>query len=568
MNFARWKSANRTLLAAGIAGIVWLAGIGCMELPFGSGLRQFAYDGLHLVTSHPPFERVAIVVMNETTDRKLERVSNQPFNRRFHADLLKRLTRAGVERVCYDIQLDLPGPDAQADVDFREAIKAHGHVILGAAEQVIRRDATTMQIGTVMPIPPLREVAEGWGVLNVAPPDADGVVRRVAPESDSRPTLAGAAARAAQAARGGELKLSAGDAWYHYQALPGSLPTFEFADCLDAAKVPDTLLRGYTVFVGGNYSSVTDGRPDSFRTPYSRFGGPDIPGVEWHATAFANLRDGVWFDSPSSVSNALVGLLLPVIWFWTCILRNRKWEMFVLPALAAVAIMMVLVFMAWGGRVLIPWAVVGVQSVFCLVGSHLIGIRPTRARGTVQILLSAVSNEFGSYRPAFKIGVERPWSSGKTQSEFLRSGHYTLEMLDQYIEPCDAVVHICGDMTGASPKPHDILALKRKYPDLGWNIPELTAALESKTPPSYTQFEAYVAIHLGKFFILACPAPDAERDPAFERHEAQQQAQQVHLQRLRNSGKYPAIQFKNPDDLVAQLLRSDLYEKILALRER
>jgi hypothetical protein len=45
-------------------------------------------------------------------------------------------------------------------------------------------------------------------------------------------------------------------------------------------------------------------------------------------------------------------------------------------------------------------------------------------------------------------------------------GTVTLDKLDLYIKPCDAVVHLVGDMTGAAAKPESTAAILKKYPDL------------------------------------------------------------------------------------------------------
>jgi len=74
----------------------------------------------------------------------------------------------------------------------------------------------------------------------------------------------------------------------------------------------------------------------------------------------------------------------------------------------------------------------------------------------VKIFLSAVSAEFASYRNVLRHYLERPNVSVKIQEDFIATGTETLDMLDEYIQKCDAVIHLVGDMTGAMAQPWPI----------------------------------------------------------------------------------------------------------------
>ena len=71
----------------------------------------------------------------------------------------------------------------------------------------------------------------------------------------------------------------------------------------------------------------------------------------------------------------------------------------------------------------------------------------------VQIFLSAVSKEFGSYRDALRRDLARPNVTVQVQEDFIATGTETLDKLDDYIRQCDAVIHLVGDMTGRWPMP-------------------------------------------------------------------------------------------------------------------
>jgi len=497
MNTADLKARRRSLSVAGLAAIVWLAGFLAMSLPVGDPLLRLGYDYLHLFTSHPPISKVLVIAMNESTDRKLELRQGEAFSRRFHARLLDRLREAGAERVCYDILFDQPSSDRQADEAFRKAIAAHGHVILGGAEQTARLDRVVRQQIVIAPTPLLRDAAEGWGLLNVVSPDSDGVVRRLNAGHDARPTLAMVAAKAEASP---QMEIPPDSAWLYYQVMPGGLTTLEFSDCLDPELVPDGMLRGQTVFIGGQYSSAVQGRPDSFSTPYTRFGAPAISGVALHAMTFVNLRDSLWLTSAGQVRNAFWCLPFALLWpvlYW----RGRKAWVVVTAFIALAGITTVAcIYLHWNDRVLLNWPVIGlVQLPISLLGVLAIQLAGRGAQGPasrVQIFISAVSEEFKSYRDALSRGIDRPNVTVKVQEQFVPAGTETLDKLDDYIRVCDSVIHLVGDMTGAFPQEPAIAALKSRYPDLGRRLPVLRDLLESRDPRiSYTQWEAYLAVY-------------------------------------------------------------------------
>jgi hypothetical protein len=89
----------------------------------------------------------------------------------------------------------------------------------------------------------------------------------------------------------------------------------------------------------------------------------------------------------------------------------------------------------------------------------------------VQLFLSTVSAEFLSYRERLRHLLTRPDVEVKVQEDFIVSGDETLEMLDTYIQGCDGVIHLGGDMTGAMAKPQSVAAIAARYPELASRLP-------------------------------------------------------------------------------------------------
>ena len=120
-------------------------------------------------------------------------------------------------------------------------------------------------------------------------------------------------------------------------------------------------------------------------------------------------------------------------------------------------------------------------------------------------------------------------------------------------------------MTGAWAKATAVGAIRQRYPDLITRLPVLGPFLEPGAPAlSYTQWEAWLALYHGKVLIIAVPQDGAPRDEPYPLVEEQRAAQQTHLVRLANVGRYAEIHFASADRLAVDMLRSKLQD-ILAV---
>jgi tetratricopeptide (TPR) repeat protein len=172
----------------------------------------------------------------------------------------------------------------------------------------------------------------------------------------------------------------------------------------------------------------------------------------------------------------------------------------------------------------------------------------------VRLFLSAVSEEFRSYRDALRNKLQRPNVTVHVQEDFIATGTETLDKLDLYIRDCDAIIHLIGDRTGAWVGAATLQALKARYPDLVERLPLLKPSLETGQPPlSYTQWEAYLGVYHRKTLLIAVAAPDAPRDRSFPIDQQLQTAQHDHCERLQQLGRYSEITFKNKDELIAEI---------------
>jgi len=179
----------------------------------------------------------------------------------------------------------------------------------------------------------------------------------------------------------------------------------------------------------------------------------------------------------------------------------------------------------------------------------------------LELFLSAVSDEFRSYRNSLHELLKRPNVDIHVQEEFIPTGTETLDKLDSYIARCDAVVHLVGDMTGSWALPATQQALRARYGDLTDRLPPLKASLNSGDPPlSYTQWEAYLAVYHRKPLVIAVSEPGTPRDASYRVEAEQQTSQHAHLERLRALGRHAEIRFRSTDQLAAQVLRSSILD--------
>jgi hypothetical protein len=108
----------------------------------------------------------------------------------------------------------------------------------------------------------------------------------------------------------------------------------------------------------------------------------------------------------------------------------------------------------------------------------------------VQLFLSTVTAEFLSYLERLRHQLSRPDVEVKVQEDFIVTGDGTLEMLDAYIQGCDGVIHLVGDMTGARARLQSVAAIAARYPELASRFP-LAEFLQPDGPSlSHTQWEA------------------------------------------------------------------------------
>lgn len=111
---------------------------------------------------------------------------------------------------------------------------------------------------------------------------------------------------------------------------------------------------------------------------------------------------------------------------------------------------------------------------------------------SASIFVSAVTDEFKSYRDALVKWLDAPGIRIETQERFIAVGQSSLVKISDYLQQCNAVVHLVGDRTGAIAKPAEVEILLETHRDLPYRTGLTAEAMEEL---SYTQWEAWLAIY-------------------------------------------------------------------------
>lgn len=176
---------------------------------------------------------------------------------------------------------------------------------------------------------------------------------------------------------------------------------------------------------------------------------------------------------------------------------------------------------------------------------------------TLTCFVSAVSKEFEAHRLQLREDLSGIHFDTKIQENFSNSGGPLLLELDACIQNCDAVIHLVGRRCGAVASANEVAALLTRHPRLAERKP-LTAGLPPHAPCfSFTQWEAYLADFHGRKLFISRPKSGAtdvgatHEDP--DRAEAE--AQDKHLDRLEELGKFPRVDFTSPENLAKEVLK-------------
>ncbi len=287
-----------TALAWLVRGMLWMVGIGLVVLLIVSGLTvpldNALYDLHARYWRYTPDDRVVIVAIDA---KSLDEVGRFPWPRSVHAQLIDRLTAAGVRGIGMDVTMSAPSNDPNNDQLVAAAMHRNGKVVLPAFAEAVNLGGPLQE---ALPVPAIAQSVAALGQVDVAK-DSDQRVRgaylKAGLGSAYWPSLALALLQLghdAPATLPGLHDPLHNDAspylWmrdnYVLLRYAGPLGTFgsvSYTDVLNH-RVPASLLKDRWVLVG----ATAEGLGDILQTPQS-----PMPGVEYQANVLESLERGL-----------------------------------------------------------------------------------------------------------------------------------------------------------------------------------------------------------------------------------------------------------------------------------
>lgn len=273
------------------ATVLIAAGIGFVILVFWvarllDGLENRYLDGIfNLRGPIAPSSEIVIVSFDEDS---LKVYGQWPWDRKYHAQMVDRLTAAGAKSIVFDVTF--PEPDKNgSDEIFKEAIRRSGIVTVAS---YFTYDSGGNPISVLQPIPAVQQTAH-IGFANIMA-EMDGVCRRIPlfKVYKEKPiqslAMTGLAVHLGQPADKiiSERKVALdeyNELLINFSGGYETFPYYSFCKVLDG-QVPVEKLKDKIVLIGG----VAAGLFDFKAIPFS----PMFPGVEIHANTMSNILLG------------------------------------------------------------------------------------------------------------------------------------------------------------------------------------------------------------------------------------------------------------------------------------
>lgn len=307
MKFTKKSRLFQPILVGSVVGV--LCAIGSVAGVLDSWSNR-STDRLFL--SRAPDPSITIIAID---DASINQLGRWPWPRKIHAELIQKLSDAGVKAIGYDVNFP-ESSDAENDQALADALKASGRVVLPVELQLKAEDGrlTYATEHVLSPIFSLKSSAAALGHSNT-PPDADGTVRRVPLNVWSPDSSPGWNSFVAEVAR------LAGRTTNLEQAPPTSnhrmiinftgppLQTFRTIRAVDVIRGTADLsvIKNGVAFVG----STAPDLHDALLVPTSN--GVLMPGVEIHASTYETIVSRRWLSPVPPLSMAIILVLLGLL---------------------------------------------------------------------------------------------------------------------------------------------------------------------------------------------------------------------------------------------------------------
>ena len=274
-----------------------------------------------------------------------------PFRRKFHADVIRNLTKAGAAAIAYDVQFTQPSARPRDDEALIEAVRAgDGRVILAATAVDPGGKTQIFGGGDVL------KYSRAVPAFTSFEKDADGVQRRLLYSENG---LTAFPIAAAQLLSGRKIGLPPpGAEWIDFEGGPETFKHLSFLDVqrgdFDASDV-----RGKIVVVGGTATALQDVRETS-TTNQRAMAGPEI-----HANAITTALAGYPLRSAPDWVDVLIVVALGV---FAPLVAIRLRMLYAIPlAFLAIAALLVGAQIAFEAGVIVSVVYAAIAAVLALL---------------------------------------------------------------------------------------------------------------------------------------------------------------------------------------------------------
>ncbi|MEP6662062.1 MAG: CHASE2 domain-containing protein [Verrucomicrobiota bacterium] len=297
-SLSKWRPVIGAILAT-------LVGLALWQMPVAEGWINASYDYLFRFGARPVTNEVTIIRMDDASYAKLHQTRTNRWDRALHVELLNHLARDGCPLVVFDVFFD-EKDDADKDAALAEAMRQQGGTVL-AAKVGAPKSPNSEALEVQLPLSLFLDATTNWGIAKVKGGLGDTIRQHwpfPAPQGDflSLPW------KAAQAT-GIVLEDQPGEQWMRYYRERGG---WEEISYYLALQETNGYFRNKIVFIGNDPATKNDPNypeKDKFRTPYTRWNGEAVGGVDILATEFLNLVNKEWLRRSTPGMEALVLLL-------------------------------------------------------------------------------------------------------------------------------------------------------------------------------------------------------------------------------------------------------------------
>ncbi len=250
----------------------------------------------------PPSSIVLVAIDQPTLQelRNMHLASLFPFPRRYEAEIVDRLRRAGAKGIAFDLEFTHPSADEQEDLDLFEAsARARGKVEMATVE--VEPDGHTPILGGHLP------EAGGHPASARFPIDPDGAIRRFEYSFRTLPSFGVVAAELALGHAVDRRALGSGTQPIDFVGPSGTIPRLSYWKVL-TGRFPAAAVRGKVAIIGTTAPVLQD----IHETATSKA----MPGPEIQANVAATVLAGVPLRNASGLVDVLLilalGLAMPL----------------------------------------------------------------------------------------------------------------------------------------------------------------------------------------------------------------------------------------------------------------